>query len=421
MKLDMSKRTESVRINGGKKLVGVVGVQGSKNAVLPIIAASVLNKKNITLRNVPHINDVQSLLEILASLGMEYTYEKNVLKMNGEKIKNTVITDELTSKLRASSLLLGPLLARFHSCGVGMPGGCSIGPRPLNYHFEGFEQLGANIIVEEGIVKAKSKNISGEFTLPFPSVGATQNLISSSVLSKGKTFIHNVAVEPEVMALIDFLNESGAKIEVFDTNSVKIIGVDSLKSVEYTIPSDRIEAITLLCAGAVTKGDITVRGIEPKDLHNVLQTLSNMGLEVTTKKKSVRVRYVGKLNGTTIRTGVHPAFPTDAQAQFSVLMTRADTMSMITENVFNNRFQHLEELIKMSADITIEKNVAVIQPSQLSGCRVQGYELRGTASMIIAGLIAKGTTRVDNLKYMYRGYECFVEKLNHLGAEIYYI
>lgn len=417
----LEKKTNSVRINGGRKLVGRVGVQGSKNTALPVLAAAVLSDKSVTLRNLPDIYDVRSLLEILDFMGAQYTFEENVLHFDGSTIDNKVITDELSSKLRASSLLLGPLLARFGSCAVGMPGGCSIGPRPLNYHFDGFEHLGAEVLVEEGIVRAVAPDVNGEYTLEFPSVGATQNLINSAVFGSGKTIIHGIATEPEVLGLIEFLNLAGANVKTFDGNSVEIIGVDGLKGVEYTIPFDRIEAITLLTAGAATKGDVTVTGANPKDMTSVLQKLEDMGLEVTTTENSVRVRYIGVMQGVNIRTGVHPAFPTDAQAQFSVLMTRADSFSVITETIFNNRFRHLDEMMKMSADITIEKNMAIIYPSQLSACRVKGYELRGTASMIIAGLVAKGSTRVDELENMYRGYEAFVEKLDFLGAEIYYV
>lgn len=417
----MVERTNSVRMNGGRKLVGSVGVQGSKNTALPVLAAAVLSDKTVILRNLPDISDVRSMLEILEFLGAKYTFKENVLKFDGSQIENKIITDELSSKLRASSLLLGPLLSRFGSCAVGMPGGCSIGPRPLNYHFDGFEHLGAAVTIQEGIVRATSEDVNGEYTLEFPSVGATQNLINAAVFGSGKTLIHNIATEPEVMGLIEFLNNSGANVKIFEGNSVEIIGVDRLKSVEYMIPFDRIEAITLLVAGAASKGDVTVTGACPKEMTSVLQKFEDMGLVVETKENSIRVKYDGALKGVNIRTGVHPAFPTDAQAQFSVLMTRADSFSILTETIFNNRFHHLEEMKRMSAEITIESNIAIIYPSQLSACRVKGHELRGTASMIIAGLVAKGSTRVDGLENMYRGYEAFVEKLEYLGAEIYYV
>ena len=417
---NFNKRTNSVIVNGGKKLKGTVGVQGSKNATLPILASAVLFNKKVKLRNVPDIADVHSMLEILEYLGASCSFENNVVYLDGSQIQNKTITDDLSSKLRASSLLLGPLLARFGFCEVGMPGGCSIGPRPLNFHFDGFEHLGSSVSVEEGIVKATANSIKGDFTLEFPSVGATQNLINSAIFANGSVILRNIAIEPEVMAMIEFLNGAGAKIKVFEQNSVEIIGIKELVQTEYQIPFDRIEAGTIACAALATKGDVLIKGVNPNDMAIVLQKLADMGAKIEIKENSVRVKYVGNLIGTNIRTGVHPAFPTDMQSQFSVLMTRAESMSVITETIFNNRFRHLDELMKLSGDITIEKNTAVINPSQLSACRVHGYDLRGSASMVIAGLVAKGATRVDGLEYMYRGYENFIEKLIHLGAEVYY-
>lgn len=414
-------KTNSVIINGGRRLKGRVSVQGSKNATLPILAATALIPKRVTLYNVPDISDVRAMLEIMAFLGAEYTFENNVVSIDNKNIQNKVITDELSGKLRASSLLLGPLLARFGSCSVGMPGGCSIGSRPLNFHFDGFEHLGSQVAVEQGIIKATSQSIQGEYTLEFPSVGATQNLVNAAVYTKDKVVIHNIALEPENLALFDFLNTMGAEVKVIGTNSVEISGVEKMRGGEFQIPFDRIEAGTLLVAAFATKGEITLKGVVPKDMHVVLQKLNDMGAHIEAKNDEINLKYIGKIIGTNIRTGVHPAFPTDMQSQFSVLMTRAETFSVITETIFNNRFKHLDELRKLSAEITIEKNMAIIYPSQLSACPVKGYDLRGSASMVLAGLVAKGSTRVEGLEFMYRGYESFIEKLIHLGADIYYI
>ena len=408
-------------VNGGRKLKGKVAVQGSKNATLPILASSLLHTRPLTLRNVPDIEDVRSMLEILKHLGATYTFESNVLEIDSSQIENKVITDELSNKLRASSLLIGPLIARFNEASVGMPGGCSIGPRPLNFHFDGLEHLNTVVTIDSGIVKATTPSIQGDYTLEFPSVGATQNLINASVFSKESVIIRNIAIEPEVMAMIEFLTESGANIEFLEQNVIKITGVERLKSIDFTIPPDRIEAGTLLVAGFMTKGDVVVKGVKTEDLSSVLQKLHDMGAIVEVKGRNVHVKYDGKINETNIRTGVHPAFPTDMQSQFSVLMTRADGPSFITETIFNNRFRHLDELSKMNGEVTVEKELAVVYPSQLSGARVSGFDLRGTASMILAGLVAKGVTRVDGLENLYRGYENLVEKLNHLGADIYYI
>lgn len=418
-----NKRTKSVIINGGRKLKGSTRVQGSKNAALPILAATVLVPKQITLYNVPDIVDVRAMLEIMEFLGSTYTFENNVLVIDNSNLENKTISDELSSKLRASSLLLGPLLARFGSCSVGMPGGCSIGPRPLNYHFDGFEHLNSTVSVEKGIIKASSKDIKGEYTLEFPSVGTTQNLVNASVYTKEEVTINNIAIEPENMALFNFLNTMGADVNMVGSNSVKIKGVERLRGGEFTIPFDRIEAGTLLVAAFATKGEITLKGVDAQEMSSILQKLMDMGAHIEVADNEVTLKYNGKILGTNIRTGVHPAFPTDMQSQFSILMTRAekDNFSVITETIFDNRFRHLDELRKMSAEIHVEKNMAIIYPSKLSACPVKGYDLRGSASMVIAGLIAKGATRVEGLDYMYRGYESFVEKLTHLGADIYYI
>lgn len=414
-------KTNSVIVNGGKKLKGTVSVQGSKNTTLPILASSLLFKNKIILRNVPDITDVRAMLDIMSHLGTKYSFENNVLKLDNSELTNNVISDEFTNKIRASSLLLGPLLSRFGRCGVGMPGGCSIGSRPLNFHFDGFEHLGANIFVKEGIVNAEGNSINGDYTLEFPSVGATQNLVNASIYNKESVILRNIAIEPEVISMLEFLNLGGADIEFIERNTIKINGIKELKPVEYQIPPDRIEAGTLLVAAFVTKGEVTLKGIKPEEISVIIQKLEDMGAKITNTEDKVTLKYNGEILGTNIRTGVHPAFPTDMQAQFSVLMTQASTNSRITETIFSNRFRHLDELMKLNANVEVEKNIAFIQPSKLSACRVQGYDLRGSASMVIAGLVAKGSTRVNELQYLYRGYESFIEKLRFLGAEIVYV
>lgn len=414
-------RTDSVIINGGTQLRGQVSVQGSKNAALPILAATVLCSDQVVLHNVPDLSDIRAMLEILGHLGAEYTFENSVLHLNNSNLQMKHIPDELTTKLRASSLLLGPLLARFGSCEVGMPGGCSIGARPLDYHFKGFEKLGATVYLENGVIRAVSNGLDGNFTLEFQSVGATENLIMSAVLGKGKVTLKNIAIEPEIFNMIDFLNKSGAKINVIDSVTVEINGVEKLGYSEHQIDPDRIEAGTLLVAGLASKGEVTVSGAKAEDMTMFLEKLREMGAKVIVNKDKITVGYTGKLSGTTIKTAVHPGFPTDMQSQMTVLMTQADSASLVIEDIFNNRLQHIGELQKMGIKAHIENNVAHIEPSNLTGCRVAGYELRGAASMIIAGVIANGATRVSNLHYLYRGYENFVEKLQHLGAEITYV
>lgn len=415
-------RTDSVLINGGTPIRGQVAIQGSKNASLPILAATLLSKGEVVLHNVPNLVDIRSMLEILEYLGASYTFKNNTVVINGKNVENKEITDEFSNKLRASSLTLGPLLSRFGSCEVGMPGGCAIGVRPLNIHFDGFEALNSSVYVESGIIRAQSDNIHGTFTLEFPSVGATENLIMSSVYSKDVVYLKNVAKEPEVLDLINFLNTCGAKINFEDTSTLKIEGVDELhSSVEYWVQADRIEAGTFLMAAYASKGDITITGVNPNHLSFVLDKLSSMGAKIKTTENSISLAYDGSIDGTSIKTEVYPGFPTDLQPQIGVLLTQANKPSMLVENVFDHRFRYIDELLKMNAHIRTEGKVAYIEPSSLSGCRVEGHDLRGSASMIIAGICASGVTRVIGLKHLYRGYESFIEKLQHLGVDICYI
>lgn len=415
-------RTDSVIINGKAQLRGHVSVQGSKNAALPILAAAVLNGEEVILHNVPELSDIRAMLEMLEYLGATYTFENGVVHLNTKDIQLKRIPDEMSNKLRASSLLLGPLLARFGSCEVGMPGGCSIGARPLDIHFKGFEKLGATVYLENGMIRAISNNgLDGDFTLDFQSVGATENLIMSAVLGKGKVILRNIAMEPEIMNMIDFLNKGGAKIRLTDAATCEIEGVDMIGYTEHQVDPDRIEAATLLIAGLATKGEVTVSGSNPDDMSIFLDKIREMGARVVIEHDKITVSYVGPLQGVTIKTAVHPGFPTDMQSQMAVLMTQAESSSLVVENIFSNRYQHIGELQKMGAKARVEGNIAYIEPSELTGCRVAGYELRGAASMIIAGLLADGVTRVSNLHYLYRGYENFIEKLIHLGAEISYV
>jgi len=414
-------RTDSIIMNGKVQLRGRVSVQGSKNAALPQLAAAILSSEEVILHNVPNLSDIRVMLEILGHLGATYTFEDGVVHLDTKNVELKKIPDDLSNKLRASSLLLGPLLARFGECEVGMPGGCSIGSRPLDIHFKGFEKLGAEVYLENGMIRAKGSDLNGEFTLDFQSVGATENLIMSSVLGKGRVVLRNIAVEPEIMNMIDFLNKGGARIRMIDSATVEIEGVDKIGYVEHQVDPDRIEAATILLAGAATRGEVTVVGAKAEDLSILLDKLQEMGFKVIVERDMITVSYQGEFTGTTIKTAVHPGFPTDMQSQMCILMTQASTSSLVIENIFNNRFQHIGELQKMGAKARVEGNIAHIEPSELTGCRVAGYELRGSAAMVMAGLIADGVTRVSNLKYLYRGYEAFIEKLQHLGADISYV
>lgn len=413
---------ESVIINGGIPLKGQVSIQGAKNAALPILAASILFKKDVYLHNVPELEDVKAMLEILEFLGVNYTFKNNSVYLDCRNIVNKPVPMEISNKLRASSLIMGPLLARFGYAEVGMPGGCSIGKRPLDYHFGGFESLGAKVDLEEETVKIYSEEkLKGEHTLPFPSVGATENLITSAVFGQGRIEFKNVAKEPEIIDLIQFLSKSGADIRFTDVSTIEIVGVNELESVEYEVRPDRIEAATFIMAAIATRGDVTVKDVNVDDLGFVIHKLEEMGAGIEVGKNSIRAYYKGPLKGIDIQTSIFPGFPTDVQPQMTILMSQAATESSIVENIFNNRFRHLEEIQKMNAKVEMIDKKAVIYPSKLTGCPVDSFDLRGSAAMIMAGLCAKSSTRVMGMRHLHRGYQGFVEKLRHLGAEIRYV
>lgn len=415
-------KTDSVIINGGHPLIGRVSIQGAKNEALPVLAASLLFKNRVILRNVPNLVDIHAMLEILEYLGASYTFESGVVTLDCQKIENKKIPDELSNKLRASSLLLGPMLARFKHCEVGMPGGCKIGVRPIDIHLNGFERLGATSYVENGLIRLTSESINGVFTLPFPSVGATENLLVSSVFNDSEVTLRNIAREPEVTGLIDFLKEGGAKISLGeDQTSYVIEGVEELHSVDYTIQPDRIETGTFMAATLATKGKVQLVGVKPEHLMFPIETFKDMGANIKVDDDSITIAYDKKLVGTDIKTAVYPGFPTDLQSQMGVLLTQSSGTSTLTETVFEHRFNYIDELLRLNANIKVDGKLAVIHPSNLSGCRVKGFDLRGTASMVIAGMCAEGVTHVSGLKHLYRGYEAFIEKLQHLGADICYV
>lgn len=414
-------KTDSVMVTGGKPLKGTISIQGAKNAVLPILAGTILFKGEVVLTNVPDIADVRSFLDILEYLGATYTFQNGVVEIDTAGIEAKRISEDLSNRLRASSLLLGPLLARFGWCELGMPGGCSIGPRPLNYHFDGFEHIGSSIYVETGLIRASAKSIKGEYTLEFPSVGATENLIMASVFNDETVTLRNIAVEPEINDLVKFLQAGGADIQYdTETSAIEIRGVKEFLPIEHNIRPDRMEAGTFLFAAFATKGEITLKGVIPTDLAIVLEKLRKMGATIETTKDTITLKSNGIIEGTTIRTAVHPGFPTDLQPQMCALLLQANKPSMIVENVFDHRFSYIEELLKMNAKIETAGTVAYIEPSSLSGCKVEGHDLRATAALIIAALCTEGATQVTKMSHLYRGYDSFVEKLQVLGADICY-
>jgi UDP-N-acetylglucosamine 1-carboxyvinyltransferase len=408
----------SVVIKGGRPLNGQVSVQGSKNAALPILGASLLMDGCVSIYNVPELKDIRSILDILSFLDIKFTFDKGVVTADNRHIVSKEIGEDLSNRLRASVTLLGPLLARFGQVSLGLPGGCAIGSRPIDIHLDGFEKLGAEVVVEEGMVRLKKDTLKGEYTLRMPSVGATQNLIMASVLGESEVTLRNIAREPEIFDLIHFLRAGGANITLTEDGDLNIFGVPNLSLDQFQVQPDRIEAGTLLIAGLISKGDVTVTGAEPKHLSFFLDVLREMNAGIEATKDSVRVFYQGPLVGAKVKTAVYPGFPTDLQSQLGVLMTQASTSSLLTETIFENRFSYVHELHRMNANVRIEGQSAFFDPSKLSGCRVQGFDLRGTASMVLAGLCAEGVTRVEGLEHLHRGYESFIKKLGYLGASI---
>ncbi|MED2737426.1 UDP-N-acetylglucosamine 1-carboxyvinyltransferase [Bacillus toyonensis] len=417
--MSVQLKTDSVIVSGNTKLFGTVTTQGSKNAALPVLSSLVLVPE-VELSNLPDLSDIHVMVDILKYLGATGSFKEGVLRLDLRNLKSRPISEEFSTKLRASSLFMGPLLGKFGEARVGMPGGCVIGSRPLDIHLSGFKALGAVDHKDAGNITVSAESLQGQFTLPFPSVGATQNLICASVFSPTSVQLNNIAVEPEIFELVNFLNAAGADITFSHPKSLMIKGVKELKPVKFKVQPDRIEAFTLLVAGVASKGSVKVTDCVPEHLSAPLQSLADMGAKVEYGEDWIQASYVGPLQGIQVETGVFPAFPTDCQQQISILMTMAESDSILAEKVFNSRFRHLDELRKMGAEMKIEGNIAVIQPSTLTGCRVSSYDLRGAASMIIAGITSSGVTTVKDLRYLYRGYEEFIEKLNFLGAEISY-
>lgn len=415
------KRTDTVIINGQNKLSGTVSIQGSKNAALPILAATTLFNGNVKLYNVPDLADIHSMLAILNYLGATSSFESGVIELDCSNLTSKEIPDELSTKLRASSLLLGPLLSRFKKAQVAMPGGCKIGTRPMDIHYKGFEKMGADVKLENGLITVESNTYEGEFTLDMPSVGATENLISASVYNDSSVTLRNYAKEPEIMDLVKFLQAGGADISFNeDHSSVTIKPVAQLQSVEYTIQPDRIEAGTFLFAAFATKGSVELVGVIPEHLAAPLEKLRDMGALIEINNDRIKLSYDGRIDGTKVVTDVYPGFPTDLQSPIGILMTQATSPSTLIENVYENRFTYIHELLRMNAKVSVDGRTAVFEKSKLSGCRVVSPDLRGAAAMIIAGLVSDGVTYVSELRHLYRGYESFVEKLRHLGADICY-
>ncbi|HCY6864557.1 TPA: UDP-N-acetylglucosamine 1-carboxyvinyltransferase [Staphylococcus aureus] len=415
---------DKIVIKCGNKLTGEVKVEGAKNAVLPILTASLLaSDKPSKLVNVPALSDVETINNVLTTLNADVTYKKdeNAVVVDATKTLNEEAPYEYVSKMRASILVMGPLLARLGHAIVALPGGCAIGSRPIEQHIKGFEALGAEIHLENGNIYANAKDgLKGtSIHLDFPSVGATQNIIMAASLAKGKTLIENAAKEPEIVDLANYINEMGGRITGAGTDTITINGVESLHGVEHAIIPDRIEAGTLLIAGAITRGDIFVRGAIKEHMASLVYKLEEMGVELEYQEDGIRVRAEGDLQPVDIKTLPHPGFPTDMQSQMMALLLTANGHKVVTETVFENRFMHVAEFKRMNANINVEGRSAKLEgKSQLQGAQVKATDLRAAAALILAGLVADGKTSVTELTHLDRGYVDLHGKLKQLGADI---
>jgi UDP-N-acetylglucosamine 1-carboxyvinyltransferase len=422
-KLDAEGNTlEKIIVRGGNRLSGTVKVEGAKNAVLPVIAATLLasNGKSI-IHDVPALSDVYTISEVLRYLGADVKIEENTITVDASQELKLEAPFEYVRKMRASVLVMGPLLARNGRARVALPGGCAIGSRPIDQHLKGFEAMGASVKVGNGFIDAEVKGRlrGAKIYLDFPSVGATENIMMAAVLAEGTTIIENCAKEPEIVDLANFLNAMGAKVRGAGTGTIRIEGVDQLTGTTHTVIPDRIEAGTFMVAAAITGGNVLVQGAVPEHLSSLIAKMEEMGVTIIEEGNGLRVIGPEKLKAVDIKTMPYPGFPTDMQSQMMALLLKAEGTSMVTETVFENRFMHVEEFRRMNADIKIEgRSVIINGPCNLQGAEVAATDLRAAAALILAGLAAEGYTRVTELRHLDRGYVRFHEKLAALGADI---
>ncbi len=413
---------DRIVVEGGRRLEGEVTISGSKNAALPILVSSLLVDGECVFKNVPDLKDIQSIKLLLEDLGARVQTDGSTVSIDATGVYKHEASYDLVRKMRASILVLGPLLSRFKKARVSLPGGCAIGARPINLHLKGIAGLGAEIQLEHGYVEASvEKLMGGDIYFDVVSVGATESLMMTAVLAEGETVLRNVAREPEITALADVLNSMGARIEGAGTPEIRIMGVSSLKPATVTIIPDRIEAGTFMVAAAMTRGNVLVKNCEPEHMGAIIHKLKLTGAEVELAENSLRVKGPDVIQNVDIRTIPYPGFPTDMQAQFMAMLTVATGTSVITETIFENRFIHVSELKRMGADISLAGgNVATVKGvSHLSGAPVMATDLRASASLILAGLIAEGRTAVSRVYHLDRGYESIEKKLSGLGAVIF--
>ena len=413
---------EKLLIKGGKSLLGEIDCSGAKNAALPVIAASILSSDDITLKNLPYLQDITTMFELIGSMGADISLdEKMNFKLNTSNLSNLEARYELVKTMRASILVLGSMVAKYGYAKIALPGGCAIGTRPVNYHLNALEKLGAEISLNNGYIEAKAKKLIGA-SIEFEgvTVTGTENLMMAASLADGLTVLTNVAKEPEISDLADFLNSMGAKISGAGTDEIRIEGVEELNGTTFKIPADRIEAGTYLVAAAITNGKITIKKIDSARMGSIIETLQKAGAEVCLNENSISLDMTkNTIKPVDIVTAPFPGFPTDMQAQFTVLNCIGHGESRVKETIFENRFMHVQELNRMGTDITINGTTALINGvDSISGAQVMATDLRASASLILAGLIAKGETVVDRIYHIDRGYERIEEKLSNLGAEI---
>ena len=413
---------EKLLIKGGNKLSGTITCSGAKNAALPMIASTILSDEKVTLKNLPYLQDITTMFELLGSMGADILLDEDMnFTIQSNNLNDIEARYELVKTMRASILVLGPLLAKYGKARIALPGGCAIGSRPVNYHLDSLRQMGAEIVLKNGYIEASAENLQGaSIRFDGVTVTGTENLMMAATLAEGTTTLLNVAREPEVADLANMLNSMGAKIDGAGSDEITIQGVKKLSGTSFQIPADRIEAGTYLAAAAVTKGDIKIEGINPNRLMNVIDKLIHTGAKVDYDENSISFSMTNDIpNPVDITTAPFPEFPTDMQAQFSVINAISSGTANIYETIFENRFMHILELNRMGCDISVNGNHATIKGvNSLYGAEVMATDLRASASLILAGLCAKGETIVDRIYHIDRGYERIEEKLNYLGANI---
>jgi UDP-N-acetylglucosamine 1-carboxyvinyltransferase len=412
---------DKIVIKGGHTLKGEVLISGAKNAALPILASALLADGWNTYENVPNLRDIHSIKQLLMHLGADIQSDGSCVRINAQGLNRHEAPYELVRKMRASILVLGPLVARLKKARVSLPGGCAIGARPINLHLKGLESMGAKIELKHGYVEASATALrGGEIYFDVPTVTGTENLLMAAVLAEGRSVFYNAAREPEIVALAEVLNKMGARIGGAGTSEITVEGVPALQPISTAIIPDRIETGTFLVASALTCGDIKIKNCRPEHLEAVIQKLRLTGAEITSTEEMIHVRGGDTIRSVEVKTMPYPGFPTDMQAQFMVLMSVADGQSVISETIFENRFIHVSELKRMGADVTVSGNTAVVKGVPvLSGAPVMATDLRASASLILAGLVAEGQTEVQRVYHLDRGYEHIEDKFKKLGAHIW--